>query len=534
MQKTAQAVHIESDNAYKEFETVLAFRVRGLQGPLFTTADAQGTPIDNLFNTYLEHLPNNKQHYNCHACRRFVNRYGSIVQYDNVGRLISPLWSDSGVPSFFRPAVMAMYDRLACSKINGVFLTEEQVWGQPLTGQWTHLSGVFKKPYKGTLLDAHQKMAELQQDYILLFDSINQYTPAVLTDAMRVMEGDHLPSVERALVNARWFHDLLTKAKDLKGVARSNLVWSFVAVAPTGFVHFKNGMLGTLLDDIKAGLDFAAIKAKWNEKMHPLQYQRPQAPPSAGTIRQAEDAFEKLGLGPSLQRKFARFEEIKTLWIPEAVEYRPPDSGLSLFGRLRPKETKIGIGIQLPPQVMTWAKFQKDVLPLAKKIEYLTPAFGMRDNFFAFVSAMNPESKPLLRWDTEPRNTVSSFVYIDGSTAAFWHLPIDSWVEVTGIARNPLVWYHEFEDVHPGVSFMLKGAHLSTHIKGSAIFPEDVRGDLHGIRSVIEAHSNANTILSPIEGTANGIRFSKNDGRRSRPFTLRVNGRDKYILDRWE
>jgi len=528
MQKTAQAVHIESDSAFKEFERLVSYRGKGLSGPLFTT------PVEDLFQTYLDHLPNNTQHYNCNCCRRFVNRYGGIVQIDNVGRLISPLWSESGVPSFFRPAVMAMSDRLRQSKINGVFLTETKTWGDPVTGNWTHLSLEFSKPYKGTLLDAGQKMAELQQDYLLLFDTINEYTPDVLTEAMRILQGDHLPSVERALVNARWFHELLSKVKDLKGAMRSNFVWSFVAVAPPGFVHFKNGMLGTLLDDLKSGLDFNAVKARWTEKMHPLQYRRPQAAPSAGTIKQAEEAFEKLGLGPSLRRKFARFEEIKTFWIPE-VEVYEPDVSRGVFSHLRSKDSPAEPGFMaLPAQTMTWARFQRDVLPTAKKLEFFTPPYGRRDNFFAFVSAFEPESKPLLSWDTVPRNTVSSFVYVNGSTPAHWNLPVGEYVEVTALARNPWVWYHEFNDVHPGINFILKGAHLSTHIKGSAIFPEDVRSDLHGIRSVIEAHSKQDTILSPIEGMANGVRFSKGDNNRPQPFAIRVNGRDKYILDRWE
>lgn len=529
MKNTEKAVPIASDNAYLEFEILVAARVRAITGPLFTIEDV--SPTDTLFHTYLWQLPNNNQHYNCHACQRFINKFGCLVQLDQMGRLVSPLWSENNVPSFFRPTVMAMNERLVKGRINGVFITEDAMWGQPVTGVWCHLSGEYKQPFNATLLSADQKMAELKQDYILLFDTIGQYTISALENAIRVMEGDHLPSIERALANARWFHGLLMTVKDLKGTLKSNLVWSYVATAPTGYVHFKNGMLGTLLDDLKAGLPFNDVKAKWTEKMHPLQYQRPQAPPSAGTIKQAEEAFAKLDLGPSLQRKFARFEEIKTFWTPKISE---SEATQGLFSHLKPKSDLREPGVMaLPVRTMTWSVFQRDILPKAKNLEYQTPAYGIRENFFGFISAFNPDSKPLLRWDTEPRNTVSSFVYINGSTATYWNLPSAAFVEVTGIAHNPWRWYHEYDDVHPGVSFILKGAHINNNVNSSAIFPEDVRGDLHGVRSVIEAYSKTSTILAPMEGTANGIRFSKND-KRSTQFRLRVNGNDLFIIDRWE
>lgn len=53
-------------------------------------------------------------------------------------------------------------------------------------------------------------------------------------------------------------------------------------------------MIGTLLDDIASGMSFDSVSRRFAEKMHPLQYQRPQAAPSAGNIAQAEKIVEKL------------------------------------------------------------------------------------------------------------------------------------------------------------------------------------------------------------------------------------------------
>lgn len=79
-----------SDNEqYERFERALpeAFAAATADGgPLFTT-DAS-----DLFEVFLGALPaERRQHYTCHACRRFLNRFGSVVRIEADGRKRSPL-----------------------------------------------------------------------------------------------------------------------------------------------------------------------------------------------------------------------------------------------------------------------------------------------------------------------------------------------------------------------------------------------------------------------------------------------------------
>jgi hypothetical protein len=63
-------------------------------------------------------------------------------------------------------------------------------------------------------------------------------------------------------------------------------------------------MIGTLLEDIEEGLDFGDVSRKFASKMHPLQYQRPQAAPSVGNIEESEKIVAKLSTGePMGERK---------------------------------------------------------------------------------------------------------------------------------------------------------------------------------------------------------------------------------------
>ncbi len=81
-------------------------------------------------------------------------------------------------------------------------------------------------------------------------------------------------------------------------------------------------MIGTLLEDLTAGLPFAQIKAKFDAKMDALNYQRPAAAPAAGNIARAEKIIAKLKTEGSLDRRFARLDEIQKLWVPASSKGR--------------------------------------------------------------------------------------------------------------------------------------------------------------------------------------------------------------------
>ena len=66
------------------------------------------------------------------------------------------------------------------------------------------------------------------------------------------------------------------------------MIWAAVASAPAGWCHVKSSIVGSLLDDIKSGMSFVTIQNRWEMKLDPTRYLRPQAAPDAGNIQQAE------------------------------------------------------------------------------------------------------------------------------------------------------------------------------------------------------------------------------------------------------
>ena len=120
------------EDGYEEFENQIKNSLENLgNAPLFTTDAAE------LFDLYLSNLPEDKrQHYNCHACRNFINKFGALITISEQGEVSPVMWM-SEVPPLFQSSVRAIREAVLKSNVTGVFLTKEKVLGTPVTGSWS-------------------------------------------------------------------------------------------------------------------------------------------------------------------------------------------------------------------------------------------------------------------------------------------------------------------------------------------------------------------------------------------------------------
>lgn len=500
--------------------------------PLFTTN------VENLFDIYLNNLPEEgRQHYNCHACRDFINRYGGLVTIDDEGYMHPVMWNFVA-PDFFHNAITDVEYAVEHSKVTGVFLTSEKRLGTPKTGTWTHMAVVLPRTWhpfmhnkSHNLYTAEQKMAEKREDFKMLMGATRKYDLATVESAVNLLRSNSLYRSEKVLGIAEWFLEL----KNQQGNRRfSNLVWKKVATAPAGFCHISSSVIGSLLDDIQADMDFNAVMARFDEKMNPTKYQRPKAAPGAQNVARAEKIVAELGIANSLKRRYARLEEVQKVWVSR--EDKPKSTGVfgNVFAGVKTKES-----VEKPAPIvghgttMTWEKFQRTVLPTAKKIE-VKIGYG-RDSYAALVTAADSEAPPIIAWDTEEnRNPFSWYLYSGGSYADNWNLKSGNYVEVTGVVLQPNMWQPGYEHQGQGVFFILKDCKDKQN-KTSALFPEILRNELHEVRATIEAYSKQNTLGGDWEADACGLCYQASSDNWQ--CNLRVTtdvGVSLYKLDRWD
>jgi len=523
------------EHMYDEFLGRVERRFQAITEPLFTT-DATG-----LFEAFLSALPpGRRQHYTCRNCQNFIERFGGLVTIGENGEETSAFWDIRETPTFFLHSIEAMFRIIHFSKVTGVFLSSDKEWGRGSTpGKdcvWHHFSVKPKSHllFKHPLLNADQMMAEKREDHHNVARALHEYTKPVVDEALRVLRSDVLYRSEKVIGPAEWLAKLHADREMVKGGRKDNILWRAVATAPAGFCHPRSSMIGTLLDDIVAGLPFADVSRKFKEKMNPTKYQRPTAAPTAGAIAQAEKVVSQLAIEGALARRYAKLEDIETIWKPKVMKNEQP-SGTGVFGHLKPKGHRpTAPQLQLPQTNMTWEKFARTVLPTAEKIEFFTR--DVQAGYIAMVTAVNPDAPPILQWDREDRrNTVSTYVYKMGSYPREWCLKENTWHQVTAIAEQPSQWGDKPLAHHgKGVIFIIEGA-KDTREAGAALFPEILRSELHGVRKVIESYSSTAKIEGREEATACGISVHSGSGRYG--FRFRVTsggGTQEYVLDRWD
>lgn len=502
---------------------------------LFTT---DTPPLDPIF---LEALPAElRQEHTCSACRRFMDRFGGLVLVGPGGQTVPALWDPAAAPEPYVAAVRSLAEVISQAPISGVFLAHERVWGQPETGAWSHLAvtpdaALVHRP--GPLQTTGQVRAEKRHDHEVLLRGLAEFSYAHAERAHTMLTSEQLFRAEKCLGVAKWLLDLhqsLRATKDAR--ARDNLVWLAVAGAPAGFCHLRSSMIGTLLADIQQDLPFAEIKARFAAKLHPLQYQRPTAPPSAGNIAQAEKIVAQLKAAGALERRFARLDDLQTLWRP-ATSGRAGVPG-GVFAGVKPGKQgkKEAPKTTLPTTKMTWQKFARTVLPTAEHIEFMVPA-GKRI-YLAFVTAKHADAAPILQWDQpERRNPATCYVYIDGSTPQRWGLVPDVYHPVTAVALHPAHWdaSKNFSHIGETATFVLAGAKDREYVKGAGLFPEWLKSEFHPIRATIEAYTREAVIADKDAAGACGISLSKG-GAWNHEFRVTTRGgvQAVYRLDRWD
>lgn len=508
-----------------------------------TFAQAAGKPLfrvaaPNLWALFLQNLPEgDRQVHNCNCCRHFIERFGNLVTIAADGQQAPALWSD-GAPEPYRDSIAAMAAVVARAPVEGVFLSSLPDWGQAVTGEWHHFQVKNPRPFAAPLKTASQAMAERLEERGMLQRGLAEFPQSVVEKATTILQAEALYRSEKVAGVADWLLGLQRRLEATKNVVRrDNMIWLAVATAPPGFAHVRSTMIGTLLEDLAAGMDFEAVRRRFAEKMHPLQYQRPQAPPSNANIEQAEKAVATLKSAGALERRFAQLADIVALWTPRAVEVRE-DKGGGVFGHLKNRATPAGAAPPIdgmPAQTMTWDKFARTVLPTAERIEFKVP-HGTAP-FIALVTAADLAAPPILQWDSpEQRNPVSWYLYASGSPAAWWNLTAGAWCPVTAVTLLPPMWHAPERNRHhgEGVILLLEGCRDTHHQHGGGLFPETLRSEYHAFRRTLEAHSNRATIAGRDEATACGFDLRK--GARWEA-TVRVTSKGTqllYRLDRWD
>lgn len=471
----------------------------------------------DLNKVYLYGIPEgDRQHYNCHACRQFINRFGNVAYVNDRGKLVPVMWDFvKKAPIFFKEAISNLYDIVSNGEIIDSFNCGDMYLGTPVTGNWTHLS--VRNNYKFA--------RSTQEDFNNVVRYLNKFHEPNVRKVVTLLETETLYRSEKFVEPVKWFHSLYE-------MRNANLIHRAVASVPESFCHLGASVVGSLLEDIQSGVPLDVAANKFKEKVHPASYQRPVAAPSDSTIEQAEKIVQKLEIESALNRRFLLAEEAQYIWQPRRNRKEKTSVFAEMYGaKKEPAPSSIG-----PATKITWEKFNRTVLPVAEQIHINFVSINLP--FCQYVTTVDEKSNPILAWDNhELRNPVSWYQHVYGVGPVAFNLRPGRH-EVLGLTLQPNMWNEQTKYAHhgEGVLFVIKDAKETTRVN-LCLFPEVLRGDLHSVRSVIEGFSKTRSIQRPsIEGQyCAGIIFQKGMTASNWYLDVVINGQNvKYNIDRWD
>lgn len=496
-----------------------------------------GFSKDFLYNLFLERIPvTRRQHYQCRCCRDFVNNFGGVVIINEDGKLRSPIWTWTNAPLELQFAIQSIARDIEQCSVVAQFYHSGKLWGRGPTPDpkkgitWSHMSitPLAHQVFTSPLQTADQMIAESRHHFETLRNSLHEFTEDHLRTAINILSSDQVQNSEAVLGQAKW----LLSLKGILGPGRTanqNKLWLAVSQVPDGWCHIKANMIGSLLEDIRSGMDIITIVERFNSKMNPLQYQRPQAAPKEGNIKRAEEIVEKLGIARSLERRYARFEEVPKIWVPQPVLAPPAEAGGGVFDHLKIKGQQERKTQLVPSSTKTLEKFLNSLTGIQSIKLYLEAS---RMAFGAFATAVYPDAPPIIQWDLpEARNPLSWYVTSGGDYPSSWNLNSGNWAKVVGI--SPLPSNENHKHVSTGFAFILEGCKPAGPAQ-SCLFPVILKGDLREVSSTIEAHSKAMPMAGREGASACGIIFQVDTEKK---MTLQVEtemGVSEVVIDRWE
>jgi hypothetical protein len=130
----------DAENAFYDSTAKLALsRMSQNPSPIFTTALSH----DGLWSDYMDKLhPSRQQRFNCEKCKRFLRRYGALVQVDDAGCIQPLLWptGNEDVPSCLHASIRAMYHRISSAPVLDEFKInkDDKLAGLRTQGGWNH------------------------------------------------------------------------------------------------------------------------------------------------------------------------------------------------------------------------------------------------------------------------------------------------------------------------------------------------------------------------------------------------------------
>lgn len=424
--------------------------------PVAFVADITG---DELWEAYLAAFPEGmnplfrkRREYDCSCCRNWMRRFGNVITVDSEYNVITA-WDLDAQDADWQQIANTLASLVKSRGIAGVFVTKEPAFGTDHNFEqmadhvhtWNHFHTPLPKHlrYSGneTVDTVAAKYAANHDVLSRTLESVGSDTAATVLDLNvegNLYRGDEfMPLVTNYLEVADAYQKVPTTKRDA-------FCW-LESVRSGGTVSkIKNTAIGTLLENLAAGMDVEVAVRKYESVVAPANYKRPKEIVTARQVADAQAIIEELGYADSLQRRYAHLSDISVADV--------------LFADRDAKKKMDGLGgimSQLATQAQMSVK-QFENVPAMGVDEFLAHVGDteklevflenrLTQNLITLTAAENQDAPTMFKWN-------NSFAWAYSGNLADSDIKqrvIKAGGKVDGLLRFSLAWEHDDDlDAH--------------------------------------------------------------------------------------
>lgn len=456
-----------------EFKKAVKKQMEKMTGLGMFFADVGG---DELWDTYLASFPEGtnpifreRTEHDCQCCKQFIRAGGSAVSIvDN--ELIS-IW-DIAVAGHYQVVADALSNLVKSKTVRDVFLRTEKDLGTDFNHQlpeggktirWDHFH--FELPQSVVIrgADIGTTLSDRRTNKEVLKRGLDEISMSAVETVLELIEQKSIYRGEEHLSIVQKFHDFKKKYAKLSEEHKDNYCWATsIALGHAGRV--RNTVIGTLLVDISDGKDLDMAVKSFEAKVAPMNYKRPTALITKGMIEKAQNKVEELGIGDSLQRRYAVSEDltINNVLFADRSTKKVMKAG-NVFDEMA-SEVPDKVGNLDKIEEVTADIFIANILPKADTIALMLDN-NHCNNLMSLIAPVNASAPNIFKWGNN-----FSWAYSGEVTDSIKERVKKAGGNVTGHLRCSLSWgNYDDLDIHakePGGNHIYYGSKSNSVTSG--------------------------------------------------------------------
>lgn len=364
---------------------------------------------DALWEAYLAAFPEGtnpifreRTEHDCSCCKNFIRNIGTAVAIVN-GKLTT-VWDLKGLEAPYDTVAAKLHELVSASEINGLFRLSEQKYGAVFTiealeggdtRRWNHFHGTVTRHFSRTVDKDRGEYNTIVGVFKRGLEELNQ---ADIDTVVDLIQSKAIYRGEEHTASIKAFQKLKTSYGKLKTQAEKNIfVWEN---ASNPAARFRNTVIGTLIQDLSAGVDLESAVRSFESKVAPMNYKRPTALITPAMIKQAVKTISELGLEDALKRRFAKLSDVSVndvLWVDRSVKSKMKEGGIEdiLMATVAP-----GVSNKDYPEPIGIDEFMEKIVPKTTAMEIFMKN-TMTPNLMSLTGPVHADSGKLFKWGND-------------------------------------------------------------------------------------------------------------------------------------